>query len=74
MHESRVNNNGCPFPSFVFAAGSCPDGWQRHQGACYHFSHDTEQWMVALVSRNKNSVFCMKNIKQKILSSKAAQA
>ncbi|XP_053381833.1 perlucin-like protein [Mercenaria mercenaria] len=29
------------------AAAQCPSGWMRHEDSCYHFSHDTEPWMLA---------------------------
>ncbi|XP_053383498.1 perlucin-like [Mercenaria mercenaria] len=25
----------------------CPAGWVDHDTSCYHFSHDTEPWMLA---------------------------
>ncbi|XP_060573179.1 perlucin-like protein [Ruditapes philippinarum] len=27
---------------------SCPSGWMRHNNACYHFSHDLEDWSSAM--------------------------
>ncbi|XP_045191034.1 perlucin-like protein [Mercenaria mercenaria] len=35
--------------SSLFAnALCCPSGWMTHGSSCYHFSHDTEDWIGAL--------------------------
>ncbi|XP_060571831.1 C-type lectin domain family 4 member M-like [Ruditapes philippinarum] len=33
--------------------GECPNGFIRHDDMCYHFSHDTETWIDALVTCDK---------------------
>ncbi|XP_045206881.2 CD209 antigen-like [Mercenaria mercenaria] len=32
---------------FPLAVPSCPNGWVTHNGNCYHFSHDVEDWTGA---------------------------
>ncbi|XP_053407165.1 perlucin-like protein [Mercenaria mercenaria] len=28
----------------------CPNGWMTHENSCYHFSHDTEDWIDAVAA------------------------
>ncbi|XP_060593243.1 perlucin-like [Ruditapes philippinarum] len=34
--------------SYTFVECACPHGWILHGKSCYHFSHDTEEWIGAL--------------------------
>lgn len=36
-----------------YATAECTDGFIRHGDSCYHFSHDTETWMDALIACEK---------------------
>jgi hypothetical protein len=35
---------------FSIKAHSCLSGWLTHGSKCYHFSHDKEEWVNAVVS------------------------
>lgn len=34
---------------FLDVVGDCPDGFVNHGESCYHFSHDMETWVDAVV-------------------------
>merc|ERR1712062_878407 len=36
------------FVASTVSATSCPDGWQGHKGACYHYMKETFSWFDAL--------------------------
>ncbi|XP_045191039.2 perlucin-like [Mercenaria mercenaria] len=44
------NVNAFVFVSIFCASveSGCPPGWVSHASSCYHFSHDTEEWIGAV--------------------------